>query len=379
MTTPSGQGRPAPAGAIVDLLRRTGGQSRTRIAQEVTASYPTVARTLGRMIDAGFLRESPQQSVDKSVGRPSMVVDLDPDHWHLAGIHVGQRTMTVARADLQGKVLVDKRLPTPTGSVGELVDAIAAALDRHILSAEAPPVVALGLTGPWTDLPWSPDDVHAGVASRVGLPTATSDHIAAIATADLLRTQRGLEGLTLYIYGRDTMSYVLASDGRVPTHNPHIGQLTHYGTGSERPCSCGRRGCLRAIASDEAVIEAATTAGLIEHPTMEAVLRAAGHEEVTQLLTDRAAALGRAIAQIADVIQPDRIYLSGQAFTGVPSTVPDLLESFRGASRRPDLDVRLTLLGSGIQAVAAATVAFEAFRSDPLDALGRYPLRSVVG
>ncbi|MFC6341907.1 hypothetical protein ACFP8W_07965, partial [Nocardioides hankookensis] len=81
--------------------------------------------------------------------------------------------------------------------------------------------------------------------------------------------------------------------------------------------------------------------------------------------------LGRVAATVRDMVDPDRLILVGQAFTGFPPLLDEVVASFAETTRLPELTPSFTRFGAGIQAVAAGTVALGPVYDDPLAAVPR--------
>ena len=87
-------------------------------------------------------------------------------------------------------------------------------------------------------------------------------------------------------------------------------------------------GCLEATISDRAVVAQALSSGAViqgsERVTIADVYRAASSGSIPahELLVDRARVLGRTVAMLRDLFNPDRVILGGQAFTDYPAGVP---------------------------------------------------------
>ena len=66
------------------------------------------------------------------------------------------------------------------------------------------------------------------------------------------------------------------------------------------------------------------------------------------------------------MVNPDRLILVGQAFTGYPPMLDEVVASFAETTRLPALTPTFTRFGAGIQAVAAGTIALGPVYDDPL-------------
>lgn len=122
-------------------------------------------------------------------------------------------------------------------------------------------------------------------------------------------------------------------------------------------CACGRRGCLDAVASDNAIerrarklVAADPTSTLATHvrdATSHLADRgvfaaaAAGDEQAREIVTEAATYLGRALAPIVAVFDPERIVVVG--------AITELGEIFFDPLKRALID---TLGGGGLHEIA---------------------------
>jgi predicted NBD/HSP70 family sugar kinase len=152
-----------------------------------------------------------------------------------------------------------------------------------------------------------------------------------------------------------------------------VAALAHFPTRSDVVCSCGATGCLEAVASNHALARRAYDDGLVDRPEIDALHAAAatGGRLVHELLCERARVLGRTAALLSDMVAPDRVVLVGQAFTGYPPSLDEVVAAFESATVLPPVEVSFTRFGTGVQAAAAGTVALGPVYEDPLRIVGR--------
>lgn len=206
------------------------------------------------------------------------------------------------------------------------------------------------------------------LGAALGLPVVTGDHIAAIAAAEYIARPEQLDGVTAYVYARDTMGWAVAQEDAGRVTISRVGRLTHFPTGSDIRCDCGRVGCLQVTASDEALAARARRAGVVPVADIGRLRESAtrGGAAAHGLLTERATLLGRTAALVHDMVHPDRVVLVGQAFTGYPPLVDTVVTAFQDATALGPADLSFTRFGAGVQAVAAGGVALGAVLENPV-------------
>lgn len=367
------RGPMAPAAAqVLEQVRRSGAARRDELVTATGLSPATVGRAAAQLVDAGLLRECPPERRRPGVGRPGIPVEVDPSAYVAIGVHVGRRITTVALGDVAGRVVASDTVRRAAGADPDLT---AASRRAAALLAGLPGRVPLsaGVVGPWRDLGLSPEQVGAELHELTGLPVRAGDHIAAVAATEFLHRREGAPGATLYVYARDTIGFAVAIDAGAQAEVSQVGSLGHYPSGSDVACWCGRTGCLEVTAGDDAVVRAARDAGLLGVAranqgvgSISELYSRVGEPAVLALVRRRARVLGRVAASVRDIVAPDRVVLVGQAFTGCPAVLGDIAEAMAEAGLLDEVPVSFTRFGSGIQAVAACTIALGPIYDDPL-------------
>lgn len=116
-------------------------------------------------------------------------------------------------------------------------------------------------------------------------------------------------------------------------------------------CSCGRTGCLQAVASGRALAPAVAAAGLPRHQL--AVCADAGIESARAILRTIVAPLGEALKSAACMLDPDRLVIGGGMSTLF------LVDELRDVLRRAGIDtpIERSRLGGSAAAIGAAMFA----------------------
>ncbi|WP_156391201.1 MULTISPECIES: ROK family transcriptional regulator [unclassified Nocardioides] len=367
------RGRLASAATrVLEELRGAGPLARDQLARATDLSGATIARAVTSLSNAGVVRERRDLIPAGVVGRPGTPVEIDPTTYVVVGVHQGVLETTVALCDLGGRVVASESRPHPLGAPLDLGLIARLAADLLATSPGRVPLAA-GLVAPWRDLGLDARTTGAALEELLGLDVTTADHIAAVAAAEFIHRRHGTGGITTYVYARNSAGFVMAVDRDVQVEVSRVGSLTHFPAGTDVPCHCGHAGCFSASAGDQATAQEAYAAGLVERRQIEDVYLAAssGSEQAMALLRKRARLLGRVAATVRDMVDPDRLILVGQAFTGFPPLLDEVVASFAETTRLPELTPSFTRFGAGIQAVAAGTIALGPVYDDPLAAVPR--------
>ncbi|WP_258348723.1 ROK family transcriptional regulator [Saccharopolyspora gregorii] len=379
----------APAAAVLRVARREGPVFRDVAATRTGLSAPTVNRHVAALIEAGLLRERTDLAPAGAVGRPRLPFELRREPHLTAGVHIGFRTTTITAHDLHGRVLGGIRTRTGGGDAGEVLRAIGSRVHRFLARwpGRTPLWAGVALGGRVDDLGrvdhpllrWRAAPVGELIGEQLGLPVSVAPHVESMAAAELsFGPADDPHGSTLYCYAREMIGVALTIGGAV--HNPSTGPggLGHLPSGPTELLDPHRTGRLSDAVSDTALVAAAGAHGLEVRTTAAlAELATGGDALATSLLRERSRVLGRAIGHIADVVNPDRIVLGGQAFTEHPAALREVAGAVAEHSAVPR-DLRLTAAGDGIQQQAAAAVSLDVLYADPLGAL-RHHARATSG
>ncbi|GGF95652.1 hypothetical protein GCM10007304_06900 [Rhodococcoides trifolii] len=386
-----------PASAVLRTALLQGPVSRDVIARSSGISTATVNRQVSALVASGLLRERADLAASGAIGRPRVPVEIDHEPYLTIGIHIGSVTTGIIATDLRGRILGAVDIATPDGTGAGLRPSGGGSTGRaalEIIAASAQAFaarwhrrrplwvgVALGGrvdtaagTADHPRLGWVGAPVGAVLGERLGLPVSVSPHVEAMAASELLLApgRKPDTGSSLYFYARETTGVAITIDGRVHTPSGGPGSIAHLPTGSSAQCSCGRTGCLEASVSDRSVVEAARSAGVVDGGAAIAAVYAAaraGSLAAHRILIERAEILGRTVAVLHDLFNPDRVLLGGQAFSEYQPGLPHVGDAFAACSVLPRTDLRVSGFGSRVQEYAAATVSLSPIYSDPIGAM----------
>jgi len=379
-----------PAGAVLTAARRRGPVFRDELALATGLSHATVNRQVVALIAAGLLRERPDLRPG-IVGRPRIPVEVDPHRHGVLGLHIGLHRTTLSAADLRGTVLDAADVPTPRGDPATAVALLTRRLRRFGARFPDRGMLQVGLVvgGQLSAdrlrlqhrrLGWKSAPV-AEIVDRVAMSdVVVVPQVEAMAAAETLLSPRPLEGSVLHVYAREAVGAVLTVDGTVHSPSSGPGTISHLPVGGTARCHCGATGCLEASIGDAAVAGAAHRAGIVGKPSIEAVLAAAagGNRAAHDLLVERARRLGRGVAMVRDVLNPDHIVLAGQAFTAYRPALAHLSGSFAATTALEPVSLQVTSLGHAVQALAACTAALGPVYADPLSVVRKAAARPSI-
>lgn len=382
---------PDTAGAAVfAAIRQHGPIAREAIAGATSLSVATVNRQVSALLQAGLLLERADLATSGAIGRPRRPVVVNHEPFLALGLHIGAKTTSIVATDLLGRTLDVVETPTPANGAAPALASLAASARRYLTRWQKRRALWVGVaTGGAVDgttgyvdhprLGWTAAPVGPVLAEELRLPVSVASHVDAMAGAELLlgvRRPTATSSTSLYIYARETVGYALVIGGRV--HSPASGPGTIAGL----PVSSellGGSGQLESTVSDEAVLAAARRLRILPDGNSAAsaavtglVLKArAGDVRAAALLTERARALGEAVALLRDVLNPDDLVVGGQGFTEYPEGMVEVERAFAQRSVLAGRSLRVTTFGNRVQEAGAGTVSLGGLYADPVAAMRR--------
>lgn len=344
----------------VEVLR-FGPLPRARLARRLGLSPGSLTRLTRPLVDGGLLVEGDPDPGSRDdpdhprTGRPSLPLDVAPSEHRFIGVKVTGDTLFAVVCDLRANVLAEHTRPLPGAEPAAVVGAIADA--ARLLRADHPGVVGLGVgvggfvvdrrdvarahfLG-WHERVPLADLVH----EATGLPAVVDNDVRALTAAEhWFGAGRGLQSLLVITIGAGVGCGIVVHDLVVEGAHGGGGSIGHRPVLSSVVCEDGHRGCAQGLVSSRAVSGAVAQA--LGRPVTydEALaLAAEGHPAARRVVDEAASALGVLVADIANLIDPELVILTGDGIGLVDVARPALdaaLEENRKAPLAPvPLDV----------------------------------------
>jgi predicted NBD/HSP70 family sugar kinase len=342
-TTDALPGHGSSAGAILDLIRSGHSRSRAEIARSTGLSPSTVAQRIDALIDAGYVREA-GEGVSQG-GRRPRTLEIDPSTGVVCVVDLGSHHATFGLLDLSGRLLAVRNDNIDIGAgprriltwIMEVADDLVA---QHGQPGQRLRGYGIGLPGPVDSsglmvspsrMPgWNGVDVAALMTSLSGLPTATDNDANLMALGEHVSLHDDVQHFVFVKAGSSIGCGVIASGELYHGHHGMAGDISHVTVPGAPPvlCSCGRTGCLDAVAGGAAIVQALRDAGVEVADTSEVLALARdAHPLATRMLREAGTRVGGVLATIMNFFNPQRLVLGGilgeaEAFVaGVRSTI----------------------------------------------------------
>lgn len=350
------------AAVVFRAVRTQGPVTRDRLPAATGLSPATVNRQLQALDRLGLVRERPDLVASGAIGRPKVPLTLDRDRFCVIAVHIGAQSTLLMVADLGGRPLQTVAMSTPGGPAEEALQLIAR---RAVLVAESftqrVPLWAGAAIGGTVhpdgsvdhpQLGWQRAPVGEALERELDLPVSVSQHVQAMAAAELLLAGAGnTTGTDLLFYVRETVGLAITIDGRVQERPGNIGHLPVHA-----PLLTGKPQSLLQDVVGRKVFDDAVAAG----------------GDASALHDERARVLGEMVALVRDLINPDRVVLAGHVFAEHRHGLAPVQAAFDAASGLAPMELSPPRFGARVQEGAAVVVSLGAIYADPIGALQNF-------
>ncbi|WUI02958.1 ROK family protein [Spirillospora sp. NBC_00431] len=358
--------------------------SRAEIAQTLDVSPSTVTKAVKPLIDDGYLEEltgerSRARSQAPVLGRPSQRLQVNKARHAAVGIKVRPDRLIGVLTDLRTEIrdyrtvsLTDRSPGTVLGAVEELALELAdggGTADDHVLGlgvSISGHVDAAQKTCRYSALlGWHDVEIADRLHARTGLRTVVSNDVNALTV-----------GERWFGEGRDYQTFVVITmgtgigcglflNGRLFTGGFGMaGEIGHVPVQPDGPrCNCGRHGCLEAVASYDAVLRGITERGGPVCADIDMAIDLARSDDgpagaaAVAAFSDAGDALGRALASLCNLFNPQKLILAGEGVKARGLFGPSMEAALRAhtfSSAADDCDLTSILIDDADWARGAA-------------------------
>jgi predicted NBD/HSP70 family sugar kinase len=311
---------PDSPGAVLQLIRSGAVSSRAALAKSLGVSASTAGLRVQALIDHGYVAEG-DDGRSRSGRRPRHLT-LRPDFGEVVSVDLGSHHATVARFDMSGALLTHL---TEEVRIAAGPDAVLGWVSSVLERAEVPRGVTIGVPGPV--------DARTGrVVSPSRMPgwhrVSVGDEMARMGPATTVLVDNDANLMALGEHSAtpaDHMVFVKAGAGIgcgvIASGRLHRGSAGAAGDISHLPvpgredvaCSCGRNGCLDAVASGAALVRDLTAAGIeVATPAELVTLAHDADPAATRVLREAGRATGELLATVVNFFNPDALVIGGQ-------------------------------------------------------------------
>lgn len=335
-------------GRVIEALRERGVASRAELARITGLSRSTISTIVSGLLESGVAREREDSQLEGRAGRPPVMVSLDSSAGLALAIDFGHRHLRVAVSDLSHQVLAETWCELDVDhSAREGLDMAATFVEQVLAEAGVARSrvigAAMGLPAPIdrstgavqaaSILPgWVGVDAAAEASARLGMPVEVENDANLGALAELTLGAGQGKREVAYIKVSTGIGGGLISEGRLQQGvGGTAGEIGHTVIAEDGPiCRCGNRGCLETLASTRA-IAALLSASRGEEASSRRLLDlcAAGDAAAERLIGDAGRAIGVAVANLCNLLNPECVIVGGELRLAGDALLEPLRQSVR--------------------------------------------------
>ncbi|MEP6725281.1 MAG: ROK family protein [Bacteroidota bacterium] len=302
-------------------------------------SIPHVTKVLMELVDSGFITEAGH--APSSGGRRAQVYSLKSDAIYIVSVAMDQLYTKIVLTDMLNNPVLpvethDLKLFNNASAHEELVRIINDVIERSGVSRCSIAGIGIGMPG-FTNtklgvnysylLPPGGESIYKYLERELELPVYLDNDSSLVALAELkFGLAKDKQEVMVINIGWGIGLGMIVNGVLFRGYTGYAGELSHIPISeSDTLCECGKRGCLETEASLKVVTEKAmkgikegSVSGLKydERPEQmsEAIFVAAnkGDQYAIELLTDMGYKIGKAIAILIHIVNPELIVLSGR-------------------------------------------------------------------
>jgi N-acetylglucosamine repressor len=389
--------------AILHLIHSGLTNSRLELARKAGLSAASITLIVQSLINKGLVVES--SLVSSNLGRRPVSLAIRSDSAFLVGVDIGSYYLRVVITDINGNISYRHQSETciPEGRDRVLKRAFQAVheaihksgLPRSVIKGiglahsgviDSQNGVVLSFPRPGQMAEWKQVPLRTLFQKEFQVPCLLEDSVRTIATAEkCFGLGKDLHDF-LYIDVGMGIGAAFFFDGKL-YHGAggKAGEFGHITIDKNGPlCSCGNNGCLEAVASCAAIIEAVQTAinrgvdskirnlagGDLDLVSIELVAQAAAENDslAFRVLHEAASYIANGLADLVNLLNPKLIIFGGALFRAAPHLLSDPLRSIikqRSLEKSfNDVQLQVSPLGSEAGALGASRLIAERILED---------------
>jgi predicted NBD/HSP70 family sugar kinase len=367
---------------LLNHLRRHGPTARSDIATATGLSPAAISYVSSELLEQQVITEC--DAVADGVRRKMTRLDLNYAGHVSLGVKLMERSLRATLTDLGTNVIdtltadVDARSPEAVAKA--IADALAQLLVRS--GEDKQRLIGIGLAMPgqhdaergiclhcdrfgWKDVP-----IAALIGELAGAPVWVDNDVNAFALAEhLFGAGRQASSLAVFSFGRGIGAAMIVDGQLLRGRYGGAGEIGHLAVVEGGPrCECGRLGCLEAVTSLPAILNAY---GIVRpsdrtiEPAALAALAAAGDAVAREILDTAGRRLGTAAATFASLFDPETMVIGGEGVLFGPALLGPLVATLKEKNFQRGTEVFVEFWNDDAWARGAAALAIDSFFSIP--------------
>lgn len=331
---------------VLNTIKTFGPIARAEVARRTGLSPAAVTGLTADLIGEGLVFE--KAAGDSSGGRPPILLALNPRGGYVVGVKVTETQVIAALTDMEATIISKVNLPWNGDSKDEFIqvimDVVATLVSQGGIRRKQLIGVGIGLAGvvdaragtlrkspylPWQDLP-----LRDLLQTKLRLPVYLDNDVNTLTLAEKwFGAGQGVENFLVVTIGRGVGLGIVMNGQFCRGAHGGAGEFGHTLVDEQGPlCACGKRGCLEAYASDPALMREAAVEGAVGRkvstPNELVVLAAEGDPGALAILARAGQVLGRAVADLINLLDPELIILGGEGTRAGEALIGPMRQAF---------------------------------------------------
>lgn len=328
---------------VLNTLRDHSPLSRASLATRTDLNKTTISSLVRQLVAAGFVSEIGSGRTEE-LGRPGVLLDLDPKAGCIVGVEIGVDFISVIITDFAAQIVWRHREPTAADQgqhtvIGRTIEIVKNGIEktkpdyRHVLGmgVGVPGLVDIssGILLFAPNLEWRDVPLHQLLRDEFDFPIYLDNEANMAALGEsYFGVARGARSVLYVSAGVGLGGGIVLNGELMPGATGVTGEIGHITMLRDGAlCNCGNRGCWETLVSQSAVfrrIQAAVqagdpstlaeaTGGDLTSLTVALVVEAArrGDAVAQTALADTAVDLGVGIANLVNVLNPEIVVFGG--------------------------------------------------------------------
>jgi predicted NBD/HSP70 family sugar kinase len=383
--------------SVIRLLYTERSLSCADLSQALQKSLPVIIKTINELIEDGFVAEIGLAT--SSGGRRPVIYALRPNAMYIMAVAVDQLSTRIAIVDLNNNPVCEiEMVELPLKKNPLALAQLVACLNNYLIKSgiDRERVLGIGIGMPgfisvaegvnYTYLDAGGENLAGYIGNATGLPTYIDNDSSLIALAEqrfgVAKSQPDVMVINL---GWGIGLGMIVNGNIYRGYNGFAGEFSHIPLSDGGAlCSCGKNGCLEAEASMLVVTEKAiegikngrlsTLSSFVEDPLKlmgDALFEAAnkGDQYVIDLLSTAGYKIGKALAILIHIMNPQTIVLSGRgAVAGkiLLAPIQQALNKYCIPRLAVNTELMISTLGFDAAITGAAALVMEHFDNEKL-------------
>ncbi|WP_413382583.1 ROK family protein [Alkalihalobacillus sp. 1P02AB] len=364
---------------VLNIIRQNGPITQTQIAKALALQPSTILRIVHDLVDEERIKEIGKNEAGSKGGRRASMLDLDEKGAYAVGVDLGSEEIIAVLINLKSEVIAEVRKDLPFEEGAPSVLKVAKEVIVELLTLQLVPkerVVGIGVSMPgkvdsqlgisvyainfknWNNVP-----IREELEKAFDLPVYLEHDIRSMAFGEMWKGEE-CKNIICLGFRRGIGLATIINGELYRGSNEFAGDVGHISVEPNGPlCSCGKKGCLEALTSEEAFIY--KYGEMINRPSEEItipfIFQAMNNGEslALELIKDKSRYMGKVLSDLARVFDPERIIIGGNCIASSEQFLAFVRSSFQMNQPNyadPNITIESTYLGENGCAVGAAFV-----------------------